>query len=173
MRIDLVTRPRLDPQDSGAAMEPLVPCPVCLRTFSQTAISRHAAVCQKVQSKPKRAVFKVSVGSNDGGSEAGSINNTPILSRLVDQVTNKTSTLLWFRIVQKLCSLNIPSKGEVPREDRSEVANNHRIKVIRQLFHQMAFKNVHIVKGNSGSRYGATCIEFFYLFTFNMFTIHL
>ena len=100
MTIDLVTGPRLDPQDSGAAMEPLVPCPVCLRTFSQTAISRHAAVCQKVQSKPKRAVFKVSVGSNDGGSEAGSINNTPILSRLVDQVTNKTSTLFESALIQ-------------------------------------------------------------------------
>ena len=45
------------------------------------------------------------------------------------------------------------------REDPSEVANNHRIKVIRQLFHQMAYRNVHIAKGNSGSRYGASHIR--------------
>ena len=37
----------------------LFPCSVCGRTFSKSSLERHARVCEKVKSTPKRKVFNV------------------------------------------------------------------------------------------------------------------
>ena len=87
------SNPRLCPNPSTQMPdypmeEDLEPCPVCLRTFSKTAIIRHAKVCEKVQSKPKRAVFKVSIeGDATSGSRSCSLNSTPILSRYSEVIS--------------------------------------------------------------------------------------